>query len=274
VDGYVSSLTTYPIKGCRGIDLTRVELGPAGLAQDRRYALVGADGVIVTQRTVPVLAAVRVTLTDAGLVLDAPGAGPLVVPSVGDGPRQRGDHFTYEFVGVDQGEVVADWFGAVTGVPCRLIRVPRDDRRRSNGLSGRPVGFADSAAVLVTSVSSLRGLNTRITEDGGTALPMDRFRANIVVDGWGEPHVEDRAAVLRVGDGELGYEKSAVRCSVTLIDQPTGTVAGKEPIRTLARYRRHPDGGVTFGVKFGVVRETVVEIGDKVSVLRELPDLG
>ena len=84
------------------------------------------------------------------------------------------------------------------------------------------------------SLSSLDGLNERILERGGEPLPMDRFRPNVVVSGWPEPHTEDRVRRAVIGDVELAYAKDCVRCSVTMVDQETGLRAGPEPIRSLA----------------------------------------
>nr|WP_263008748.1 MOSC domain-containing protein [Nonomuraea phyllanthi] len=67
---------------------------------------------------------------------------------------------------------------------------------------------------------------------------MNRFRQNIVVDGWDEPHTEDRTHRIRIGETEFGYAKIAIRCAVTMVEQKTGRKAGPEPLRTLAGYRR------------------------------------
>lgn len=95
---------------------------------------------------------------------------------------------------------------------------------------------------------------------------MERFRPNIVVEGWPEPHTEDRVDMLTVGGVELGFSVRAMRCSVTLVDQGTGEKAGPEPIRTLATYRQEPEykNLVSFGAKFAVLREGVIAVGDEV----------
>jgi uncharacterized protein YcbX len=68
-------------------------------------------------------------------------------------------------------------------------------------------------------------------------------------------------------DVELfGYAKLAIRCAVTMVDQDSGTRAGPEPLRTLATYRRAPEGGVAFGVKLSVVRPGKLALGDEVNV--------
>ena len=95
---------------------------------------------------------------------------------------------------------------------------------------------------------------------------MSRFRPNIVVGGWDEPHREDRARRITVGHAELGFAKLAIRCVVTTVDQEAGAKEGPEPLRTLAGYRHAALGGVTFGVKFSVVAPGTLSVGDEVIV--------
>jgi uncharacterized protein YcbX len=88
------------------------------------------------------------------------------------------------------------------------------------------------------------------------------------VDGWAEPHVEDRVREMSIGDADLAFAKQAIRCAVTLVDQRTGVRAGPEPLRTLADYRRVTAKGVAFGVKFSVVRTGHLTVGDELVVRR------
>jgi len=96
-------------------------------------------------------------------------------------------------------------------------------------------------------------------------VPMDRFRPNIVISGWPEPHTEDRVSRMTAGGTEIGFGELAVRCAVTLVDQAAGVRAGPEPLRTLADYRREPDG-VTFGLKAAVLGPGGIAVGDGVTV--------
>jgi uncharacterized protein YcbX len=117
------------------------------------------------------------------------------------------------------------------------------------------------------SQSSLAQLNTRIAERGGRPVEMDRFRPNLIIDGWSDPHTEDRVRHARIGTAGLRFDRQAVRCSVPLVDQRTGRRAGPEPLRTLATYRRIPAGGLIFGVKFAVADPGSIAVGDDVQVL-------
>ena len=265
----VIELVSYPIKGCAGTSLPETTLAEAGLAHDRSFMVVGEDGEFRTQRRDPVLALVRPRIDEDGrsLALSAPGVEPVRIPVDLDAPRRDVVLFGKPYRGIDQGEVAAEWFSAVLGAPARLVRVPSEHDRVTDGETPGTAGYADGHAVLVASPGSLDLLNGRIAETGGEPLPMNRFRPNIVVGGWPRPHTED--LVRRIGIGaygaELGYAKVCIRCAVTMVDQETGVPSGPEPIRTLAGYRR-AFTGVAFGAKFAVTRPGQLAVGDEVHV--------
>ncbi|MFF4601860.1 MOSC domain-containing protein [Streptomyces sp. NPDC001339] len=295
----VAELISYPVKGCAGTPVPEAELTRAGLAHDRTFMVVGADGVFRSQRTDPALALIRPdvdpggthltlsVLATPGLPAHRPSAHGLSAPgpsapglsaagiepltceiTYGSGTAARADveMFGTPYRAVDQGEAAAGWLSEVLGAPSRLVRVPPEHDRVTDGLTPGTSGFADSSPVHAISLASLDDLNSRIAAAGRAPLPMSRFRPNIVVDGWEEPQTEDRARRITVGGCELGFAKLAIRCAVTLVDQLTGTKAGPEPLRTLASYRRVPEGGVAFGSKFSVLEPGKLAVGDAFNV--------
>ncbi|MHA6629706.1 MOSC domain-containing protein [Pseudonocardia sichuanensis] len=266
----VVGLHTYPIKGCAGTALTTARLTPAGLAHDRSFMVTDERGVFRSQRRDPLLAAIRPEVADDGrvLVLRAAGADALRIPVDVDAPRRPVELFGRPFRGIDQGDAVAGWLSAVLGTASRLVRVPPEHDRVTDGETPGTCGYADSGALLLVSRASLDELNRRITERGAAAVPMERFRPNVVVDGWGDPHVEDGARDVRIGATALAFAKLAIRCAVTLVDQQSGERVGPEPLRTLADYRRVTDAGVAFGAKFSVRRTGDLDVGEAVHVDR------
>ncbi|GAA1952769.1 MOSC domain-containing protein [Kitasatospora viridis] len=264
----IVELTSYPVKGCAGLTTRDAEVTAAGLRHDRAFMVVDGDGVFRSQRRDPRLALIRPRLDADGtrLTLSAPTGGSVVVPVDSSSPRRPVELFGAPFTGIDQGEEAAAWLSAFLGVPSRLVRVPPEHGRVTDGLVPGTSGYADSCAVHLLSLSSLAELDARLAAGGGAAVPVGRFRPNIVVDGWDEPHTEDLARTLTLGSVELAYAKLAIRCSVTLVDQHSGRRRGPEPIRTLAGYRRADAGGVAFGVKLAVVRPGRLSVGDEVSV--------
>ncbi|WP_028932534.1 MOSC domain-containing protein [Pseudonocardia spinosispora] len=262
----IAELHCYPIKGCAGTALADSRLTPAGLDQDRAFMVVDPEGIGRTQRRMPALARIRPSVEPGRLVLNAPDVEPLAFDVREDGPRIDVEMLGKPMRGIDQGEDAARWLSDFLGAPNRLVRVPPDHDRVTDGETPGTAGYADGAAVLVTSLASLKELNGRLGERGAVELPMNRFRPNIVVDGWDEPFLEDRARVVRAGDVELGFTKLAIRCVVTTVDQLTGVKSGPEPLRTLAAYRMIGKSGVAFGVKFAVTRTGSVSIGDELAI--------
>ena len=133
---------------------------------------------------------------------------------------------------------------------------------------GDTVSFADGFPLLLANSASLAQLNDWIAESGSIEgpLPMTRFRPNLVVDG-GSAWAEDGwlGGRIRVGEVTFRVPKPCDRCVVTTTDQETGD-RGREPLRTLARYR-NINQGLLFAVN--LIPDTVGEIavGDPVTPL-------
>jgi uncharacterized protein YcbX len=264
----IVELNCYPVKGCAGTSVGDAGLTPAGLAHDRSFMVIGEDGVFRNQRRVPRMALVRPEISADGerLTLRAPGVDVSHTDVDLTAARRDVELFGQPYQGIDQGDAVAGWLSEVFGAPSRLVRVPPEHHRVTRGQTPGTAGYADGQPLLITSLASLDLLNERIAQRGAKPLPMNRFRPNIVVGGWNEPHIEDRARRVNVGEAELGYAKLAVRCVVTTVDQESGTKVGPEPLRTLTGYRHAADGGVAFGVKFSVLRPGKLSVGDEVIV--------
>lgn len=274
----VTTLTYYPVKGLAGVSVERTDVLATGLRHDRSFMLVdAADGTFVSQRSVPAMAPLRVEVLADGdsLRLSADGADDLEVPVAYDGKRRDVSLFGKWFgAGVVQAAAADAWFSERLDRPVALVRVTPEHERPGWGVHKGLTGFGDAHALLITSLASLDGLNERIVEAGGDAIPMNRFRPNLVVSGWPEAHTEDRVLRASVGDLEFGYAARAIRCAVPTVDQATGEKSGPEPTRTLAKYRRQPDygGGVSFGMKAAVLTPGVVSVGDEILVHDWLPE--
>jgi hypothetical protein len=133
---------------------------------------------------------------------------------------------------------------------------------------GDLVSFADAAPLLVTNTGSLADLNDRILEAGGEAVPMDRFRPNIVVAG-AEPFAEDQWKRIRIGGVVLRSAGPCARCIVTTTDQETG-IRGHEPLRTLATFRRNSQDPTYVNFGQNLVNESkvgILRVGDSVEIL-------
>jgi uncharacterized protein YcbX len=252
----IAALHVYPVKGCRPVSPAQVRVDTPGFstagAGDREWRVVDGDGRFITQREHPRLALIGIALTDGALTLAAPAQSPLSVPPAAARPAAREVVVWHSTVrGIDAGDAAAAWLTAWLGVAVRLIRFDRSLPRRCNpdyaGGSGAHTMFADGYPVLVIGSASLADLNARLEARGGWALPMNRFRPNLVLDDL-EPYGEDHLDTIVAGDVVLRCVKPCVRCQVTTTDQATGDV-GLEPLRTLGNYRMNERlGGVTFGI--------------------------
>lgn len=264
----VTGLAYYPIKGCAAVAVDSFDVLFAGPRHDRSFMVVDDDGVFRTQRGMPRLGIVRPEIRSEGaeLVLRATGAADLAVEVRTAEPIRVVKHFGHPVRAVDQGDEAARWLTDVLGAPSRLVRVPKDHTRVVRGYVDGTAGFADSGALTMLSETSMTLLDSRIERDGGTPVSIDRFRGNVLIDGWAEPHTEDRVRAVTIGSTRFAFLKLDIRCSVTLVDQQRGERAGPEPLKTLAQYRKTVPRGVTFGIKLTVLEEGAIGVGDEVVV--------
>ncbi|MGL5001852.1 MAG: MOSC domain-containing protein, partial [Casimicrobium sp.] len=224
----------------------------------------------ITQREVPVLATVTAVVDGTGgLTLSCNGCDSLYVPMpTAANALCKVKVWSSEVIALDAGDAVAVWFEKALALPqgkVRLVRFHPQAMRDCNRLyaqdSGAKTMFADGYPLLVTNEASLVDLNRRMNRNADNAIPMNRFRPNLVLAGlpaWDEDHVDE----IVIGDVVLKLVKPCVRCEVTATDQTIGARLSDEPLNTLARFRNNPDlGGVTFGWNAVVLREGSVAIG-------------
>ena len=84
----LASVHIYPLKGCRAVDLDEAVVEPWGLAGDRRWLLVDADGQFLTQREHPALARLVVSYgPGADITVSCDGYPSLRVAAPGDLPE-------------------------------------------------------------------------------------------------------------------------------------------------------------------------------------------
>ncbi len=261
----LSSLIYYPIKACRGFEVESTQVERMGLEHDRRMMVVTPQGKFLTQREYPRLALVKPTLNDGVVTLSAPQFDSRRVAIRTSGATQSVDIWKSTGVGaVDQGDDAAAWFSDWLGTPVRLVHIADDFKRTLNPQYAMSAddhtGFADGYPILIISADSLADLNARME----TPIPMNRFRPNIVVKGC-EPYAEDTWNQIQIGDVKLAIVKPCARCLVTTIDKET-LQKSKEPLRTIASYRRHTLGAI-FGQNVIPLNSGRLRLGMTVDVL-------
>ncbi|GIF15467.1 MOSC domain-containing protein [Actinoplanes teichomyceticus] len=267
----ITQLHSYPVKGCHRLDHDEAGVEPWGLAGDRRWMMVDAEGVGITQRDTARLTRLAVRPRPGGLRLSAPGLPDLDVDEPAGGPKVAVRVFR------NKPEVPARlaesaWSSAFLGRDVRLVwqADPTGRAVAEYALPGDRVSLADGYPVLLANAASLAAVNGWLAERGDEPVPIHRFRPNLVLDGaptWAEDGWVGRR--LRIGDLVFRVAKPCSRCRVTTIDQETG-VAGRQPLHVLGTHRRF-DGGLMFAVnlipELTAGDTAVLRVGDEVTPL-------
>ena len=262
----LSEIWIYPVKGLRGVPLQTARVEPWGLEGDRRWMIVDDDGRFLSQRQLPAMARIGTALIDGSLVLSADG-GRIEVALPATNAERIGTRIWVDRVAAPLASADANaWLSDKLGVACRLVHMPDPatarevDRRYS--VPGDVVSFADGYPVLVTAMSSLDDLNIRL---GYKAVPMTRFRPNLVVGG-SVPWAEDHWVTVTCGEAAFAGVKPCARCVVTTIDQRSGVRdPANEPIHSLAEFRGVTRGKIIFGQNLIPRGGSRVSVGDAVT---------
>jgi uncharacterized protein len=267
----ISALYIYPIKSLAGIALPSAALTPRGLANDRRWMLLGPEGLFLTQRECPELTLLQPALSPAGLRVGhrAKSLEPLLLPLETPAPGLKQEVQVWEDVcqATPVSREADEWFSEALQLRCRLVYMPEDSIRPLNPSYGRPgemVGFADSCPLLIIGEASLAELNRRLP----APVPMNRFRPNIVFAG-GDPFAEDGWEGFRIGGASFRGIRPCGRCQMVNVDQDSGQVS-KEPLRTLSAFRRQGHK-ILFGLHANWLPQegaaAHIRLGDDISIL-------
>ncbi|SHN35713.1 hypothetical protein SAMN05192549_10884 [Duganella sacchari] len=256
----LSAITLYPIKSCAGLSLEEATLTPLGVmtAQiyDREWMVVDYNGMCLTQREHPRMALIKPALKGTTLEVQAPGMLrleiPLGLPDPQTAPTLTTKVWDDTVLAYDCDALTAEWFTKAIGVPCRLARFHANAERPvstqwTNGVQVTTM-FSDGYPVLVVGSASLDDLNQKLLAAGRQAIPMNRFRPNLVIDGI-EAFEEDYAESFQIGEVVLKPVKPCPRCPMPAIDQATGTY-GPDPMDIMQSYRAKPEveGALCFGM--------------------------
>jgi uncharacterized protein YcbX len=261
VEGRVARVAIAPVKALHVVEAEAIELEWTGVAGDRRFWLVDADGRLVNDKRYPHLMRVRVEWSEARreLGLEFPdgsrveGVVELAEPVE---PMLYGRPHASRVVAGPWQEALSEYVGE----PLTFLWSER-------GAVDRGVG---GGAVTVISRASLE----RLRQEAGVAGAVDgrRFRMLFEIDGVG-PHEEDEWIGRRVaiGDAVVAPVGDVGRCLVTTKNPDTGET-DLDTLKTLAGYR--PEGRtepLPFGVHAAVVQPGRVRVGDAVSALERDP---
>lgn len=265
----VSELYIYPIKSLGGIALPAAALTDRGFEYDRRWMLVDENNRFLSQREVPVMACLHVSLHSEGLLVInvrktdffyripfQPASTETITVSV------WGESHPAQLVSAE-----ADaWFSEQLDIPCRLVYMPDSTRRLvdENYAGNKEItSFSDGYPLLIIGQASLDDLNSRLS----SPLPMNRFRPNIVFTG-GTPFQEDDMKQFGIGDVQFFGVKPCARCVITTTDQETA-VKGKEPLKTLNTYRNR-NNKIYFGQNLLYHGNGTIRVGDTITFSEQM----
>jgi uncharacterized protein len=264
----VSEINIYPVKGMAGISLGRATMTTRGLQHDRRFMVVDANHEFISQREHPKMATIWTSLIGAQLELATADNDPILFDAMPKPLPTRTVRVWSSHVQAHTVSAEADaWLSEYLGFDARLVYMPETSERRCSpeyAKNNEIVSFADGYPVLLANAASLDDLNSRITKNGGSAVPMNRFRANIVVSG-ANAWAEDGWNEIEIGEAIFRNAKPCARCQVTTTDQATGEVRGPEPLKTLSTFRDSAKG-ILFGANLVPVKLGEVRVGDAVAL--------
>ena len=241
----LSSIIVYPFKALAGISLDEVELDDFGPLHDLRWMLVNDRNSFLTQRLLPKLVMIQPKIQGNWQLFHAAGMPELELPLVEElGKLVEVEIFGNVCTGIETFKKATDWISIYLGWDCKSVYMPVDSFRQVDCVySKKPVktSFTDGFPFLLISEASLDELNSRLERQ----LEMRRFRPNLVLNGT-SAYTEDDWDRICIGSIAFKVVKLCARCQVTAVEPELGIFSGKEPLTTLATYRRFK-GQASFG---------------------------
>ncbi len=260
----ISELAVYPVKSLAQLGMSHLQVERFGFALDRRWMIVDADGLMITQRKKSRMCLIQPKLIENGLRLQASGMPALDVFCSPDLPHRSVTVWDDSCMALDCGDKVAAWLSQFLGIACRLVFFPDDEVRQVDPAYAQPgdrTAFSDGFPILLISQASLDELNRRLTKP----VAMRRFRPNLVVTGC-EPFAEDKWKKIRIGGIIFRIVKPCSRCVIPNIDPDTAQKSG-EPTRTLSRFRLR-ENKILFGQNVIAESQGELKLGMPVEIIQ------
>lgn len=236
----VTEINIYPVKSLGGISLEECSIEKRGFQNDRRWMLTDKNGEFFTQREFPKMATLSISVNDESLTVSSSENEKIEVPFKLEGNQtQKVTVWNSVCDALVLPRNINEWFSDVLKTDCQLVYMPGESEREINKFFNRNneiVSFADGYPFMLLGENSLNDLNEKLE----MKLPMNRFRPNIVIDG-AEAFAEDVWKKIQIGETVFRSTKPCARCVMTTIEQNSGEFDGKEPLKTLAKYRMAKD---------------------------------
>lgn len=265
----LASIHVYPIKSLGGFQVDSARLTDRGLEHDRRWMLVDANGTFISQREVPTMACLHCSPFSNGFrVTDVRDDSSLDLPwTIDNGADRSVNVWNDGLSAIAAAPGISSWFVKKLGIDATLVFMQdgterKVDPRYAEGITS----FSDGFPYLIVSQASLDDLNEWIPI--AERVPMDRFRPNLVIGGGGAFQEDDWREMI-IGGSRFALVKPCARCAITTTDQRTGE-RGREPLRTLATYRRRGSSNVhkvDFGMNAMCMGHGTIDVGDPITMV-------
>ena len=250
---HISYLYAYLLKSGRPQSLDHAQIITTGLVGDRDFAVIDDGGSMLTARECPMLLEVEAKIMNDMIHFKYKDDFITVPRKTVSSKTRAGILFGQSVEGLELDNRLQKWFSKCMGVSCHVVEINAAAMRQMED-QFIDITYTDAAPILLTSETSLRDLNNRMTLPVG----MNRFRPNIVVNG-DNPFEEDDWKLLKIGTCEFEISHQCPRCVLTTID-PSHPEKGisKEPLKTLSTFRKSGNE-VNFGIylipkKMGIIR--------------------
>jgi uncharacterized protein YcbX len=249
MEGHLAWIELAPVKGLGLMSVDAAEVGPQGIAENRRFHVLDADGKLVNGKTAGELVQVKPSYSEASGVLSlAFPDGSVVEEAVAVGEPVDGLFFGYPRPGFAVLGPFSEALSAFAGRPLQVVR---------GAEPGAGVDRPDWGAVSLLSSAALNGYDRR------------RFRMLFGIDGV-PAHAEDGwiGRDVRIGAAVVAPKDVTGRCLVTSQNPDTGR-PDMDMLEHIRQHRPKDLGGepLPFGVHGSVVTPGRVAVGDPVNLV-------
>ena len=256
----VEEIYIYPIKSLAGISLKSAHAEEMGFENDRRWMLINAENIHVTQREYPIMSQFypqilgdKVQITFEGEIHEFSINEHLENPIESQVWDDKSEVF-------EVNKNSSKWFSDKLGFECRLVKINKIGARKHESSRTNEtynVSLADGYPYLLIGTESLDFLNEKLEEK----ITIKRFRPNIVVS-TKNAHEEDDFKTFKIGEVQFKNIKPCGRC-IMVNNDPQKAIVKKEPLKTLSKYR-NVDNSVLFGTNLVSLNSGIISVGDEI----------
>lgn len=276
----ITDLFIYPVKSLKGIALNESMTALRGLQYDREWMVTTSDYEFITQREIPLMSMIEVSIDPDALTLSSKNNTKFQVPLLLSSTTVIKASVWGDICDAyDEGDDVSLWLTSLLGQyknkSLRFVRYSSQGIRPVpakylNGVEAQSA-FSDQFPYLITSWESLEKLNTGLIKNGSQVAEMDRFRPNIVVKGIDNLEKKTSQNLLCQKSGyDFGLRKPCKRCKIITINQDDGKIDNpKEPLATLTSLRFSDEiKGAFFGQNAILLsnKNYILKVGDELSI--------